>query len=158
MSIELAPSQPERSGLPSQPQRSVICAIRRGAAQRCPCCGLGNIYARYLKIADHCPQCAEALHHHRADDAPAYFTIFIVGHVIVGAALALEQAYAPPVWVHLALWLPLTVLSSLVLLPRIKGALVALQWALRMHGFEGVVADQDAGANRAREPAPHGRH
>ena len=80
--------------------------------------------------------CGEALHHHRADDAPPYFTIVIVGHVIVGLLLAVEMAYRPPLWLHAALWLPLTVLLALLLLPVIKGTLVGLQWALLMHGFD----------------------
>jgi uncharacterized protein (DUF983 family) len=115
--------------------RSAASALSRGLAHRCPACGAGNLYTGYLKVADTCQQCNEELHHHRADDAPPYFTIFIVGHLILGGVLALEQAYAPAPWVHAALWLPLTLLMSLLLLPRIKGALVGLQWALRMHGF-----------------------
>ena len=61
--------------------------------------------------------------------------MFIVGHFIVGGLLSLEQALAPPTWVQLVIWLPLSLLLSLLLLPIIKGALIALQWALRMHGF-----------------------
>ncbi len=76
------------------------------------------------------------LHHHRADDAPPYFTIIIVGHIVVGLVLAVEMAYHPPLWLHAALWLPLTVILALVILMPIKGALVGLQWALRMHGFD----------------------
>ena len=59
----------------------------------------------------------------------------IVGHVVVGGVLMLERAVAPDIWVHMVLWLPLTLGLSLVLLPMVKGALVGLQWALRMHGF-----------------------
>ena len=66
----------------------------------------------------------------------------IVGHVVIAGVLVLEKAYAPPSWVHLALWLPLTVILSLWLLPRVKGALVGLQWALRMHGFGGEADDE----------------
>src|ERR1700742_4796879 len=115
--------------------RSVATAMRRGAAHRCPACGQGSMYRAYLKVADACPACGEALHHHRADDAPPYFTMLIVGHIVIGAALLLEQTLAPPQWVHLVLWIPLTLVLSLVLLPHIKGALVGLQWAFRMHGF-----------------------
>jgi uncharacterized protein (DUF983 family) len=82
------------------------------------------------------PSCGEELHHHRADDAPPYFTIIIVGHVVVSLLLAVEMAYRPPLWLHAALWLPLTVLLALVLLPPVKGVLVGLQWALLMHGFD----------------------
>jgi uncharacterized protein (DUF983 family) len=93
------------------------------------------------------------MHHQRADDAPPYFTMVIVCHVIVGGVLLLEQTYAPPTWVHLALWLPLTVIMSLWLLPRIKGSLVGLQWALRMHGFGGG-ADEMKVAPETYPPTP----
>jgi len=121
----------------SRPSRDVARAMWRGFSQRCPACGNAGLFRRYLKVWDACPSCGQALHHHRTDDAPPYFTIFIVGHVIVGGVLALERAFAPATWVHLALWLPLTLLGSLLLLPRVKGALVGLQWALYMHGFDG---------------------
>jgi uncharacterized protein (DUF983 family) len=94
------------------------------------------MFRRYLKVSDACPHCGEELHHHRADDAPPYFTITIVGHVIVSLLLMVEMAYRPPLWLHAAIWLPLTVVMSLLLLPSIKGALVGLQWALLMHGFD----------------------
>ena len=108
----------------------------RGFAERCPSCGKGELFGRFLKVRDACPACAEVLHHHRADDAPAYFTILIVGHIVVGGVLALERGLSPPTWVHLAIWLPLTLIATLLLLPRVKGALVGLQWALYMHGFD----------------------
>lgn len=115
--------------------RSVMSAMLRGARGRCPACGAGALNRAFLKVADHCSACAEPLHHQRADDAPAYFTMFVVGHLIVGGILAVEKAFAPPTWVQLAVWLPMTLVLSLALLPAIKGALIGLQWALRMHGF-----------------------
>jgi uncharacterized protein (DUF983 family) len=117
------------------PERRLQPALIRGARGRCPSCGIGKMFTSYLKVTASCPHCSEPLHHQRADDAPAYFTMFVVGHVIVGGILAVEKAFAPPTWVQLSVWLPLMVLLSLVCLPVIKGALVALQWALRMHGF-----------------------
>jgi len=120
-----------------RPRRNLALAMRRGFGQRCPQCGRGALFWKYLKVNDACPHCTEALHHHRADDAPAYFTIVIVGHLIVGGILALHKSLAPPEWVQLAIWMPLTLVSCLWLLPRIKGALVGLQWALYMHGFDG---------------------
>ncbi len=70
--------------------------------------------------------------------------MLIVGHVVIGGVLLLEKAAAPETWVHLLIWLPATVWLSLVLLPRVKGALVGLQWALRMHGFGGEQDEADA--------------
>jgi uncharacterized protein (DUF983 family) len=126
----------------SQGARSVGSSLLRGGLLRCPACGEGRMFGRYLKVKDHCANCGEALHHHRADDAPPYFTIVIVGHVVISLLLAVEMAYRPPLWLHAALWLPLTVLMSLALLPPIKGSLVGLQWALLMHGFD-PEAEQD---------------
>jgi uncharacterized protein (DUF983 family) len=125
-------------------QRDVWRSLRRGFAQRCPGCGTGRLFSRYLKVADRCPHCGEELHHQRADDAPAYFTIAIVGHVIVGGVLWMERAFSPSGWLQAAVWLPLTLVSTLWLLSRIKGALVGLQWALRMHGFSGAADRLDA--------------
>jgi uncharacterized protein (DUF983 family) len=85
------------------------------------------------------------LHHHHADDAPAYFVILIVGHIVVPLALAIELAYRPAYWIQFAFWLPATVALALLLLQPVKGAIVALQWAYRMHGF-------DPGSDAAREP------
>jgi uncharacterized protein (DUF983 family) len=117
-------------------RRDVGLSMLRGFLGRCPHCGEGRMFRAYLKVADACPVCGEDLHHHQADDAPPYFTMTIVGHVIVAAVLAVEVAYKPEIWVHLALWLPLTLLLSLWLLPRVKGAIVGMQWANRMHGFD----------------------
>lgn len=117
-------------------RRSWLQAMTRGVRGQCPNCGARCLFATYLRIADACAVCGEELHHHRADDAPPYFTILIVGHLVVPLIMALELAYAPPVWLHLSIWLPLTALLCLLLLPRVKGAIVGLQWALRMHGFD----------------------
>lgn len=118
-------------------RRPLGLALRRGLMLRCPACGEGKLFRKFLKIVDRCPHCGEELFHHRADDAPPYFTILIVGHVVVPIMLAVELAYLPPLWVHMMVWPAVTLLLSLALLPRIKGAVVGWQWAARMHGFGG---------------------
>ena len=126
----------------------------RGMARKCPACGVGSLYGGYLKVVDDCGHCGAQLHHQRADDAPPYFTMLIVGHVVVGGALALERAFAPSMLVHMALWLPLTLLMSLWLLPRIKGAMIGLQWANRMHGFGAGPDPADVAGLDARTSRP----
>lgn len=116
-------------------ERSKWLSIRRGLKLRCPACGEGKMFRKYLKVADQCPHCGEELHHHQADDAPPYFTILIVGHIVVPLMLAIELEYMPPLWFNIAVWPTLTTILCLALLPRIKGAVVGLQWAAHMHGF-----------------------
>jgi uncharacterized protein (DUF983 family) len=103
----------------------------RGLACKCPACGEGPVFAGYLRVTPKCAVCGETLDDLRADDAPPYFTIFIVGHIIVPLILILERAYMPPIWVHMVLWLPLTTLLSLAFLRPIKGAVVGVLWAQR---------------------------
>ena len=122
--------------LPALPvRRDPWLALWRGWRQRCPACGDGALYRKFLKVEPVCGVCGLELHHHRADDAPPYFTMLITGHIIIGLLLVVETHYHPELWVHLSLWGPATLLLSLFLLPRIKGALIGLQWAMRMHGF-----------------------
>ena len=118
------------------PARPLVPAMLSGSKGRCPSCGTGALYRSYLKTEDACGHCGEELHHHRADDAPPYFTIAIVGHLIVPLMLFAERAWAPALWVHMALFVPLTALLCLAFLPVVKGSLVGLQWAFYMHGFD----------------------
>ncbi len=119
-------------------------AMSRGFACRCPACGRGSMFNSYLKIADTCGQCGEELHHQRADDAPPYFTMFIVGHIVVPLVLVVEKLWAPPLSIHFMLWTAVTLSLTFALMPAVKGAIVGLQWALRMHGFDGTGDNGDA--------------
>jgi len=116
--------------------RDVVQAMWRGFRGRCPACGEGRLFRAFLKVNESCSECGEELHHHRADDFPAYLVIVIVGHIVVPLVLAVETHLAPSYWVHLALWLPLTFGLSLALLQPVKGVVIAVQWFLGMHGFE----------------------
>ena len=101
-------------------KRDVWTAMKRGLRGRCPRCGEGRLFRAFLKVADACDRCGQDFSGHRADDLPAYLVIVIVGHIVVPLALSIETNYAPPV----ALQQP------------VKGAVVGLQWAFRMHGFD----------------------
>jgi len=141
---------PEAPLTPDLPPRPLFKALTRGLLTKCPACGVGSIFASYLKVDPACGACGEALHHQRADDAPPYFSIFIVGHIVVAAVLYVELWFAPPLWVHLSLWMPLTFGLVILSLPPIKGALIGQQWALYMHGFG--EAASDAGADGGETP------
>ncbi len=124
-------------GVTQEPRNKAL-AIRRGFMGRCPRCGKGHVFRAYLKVRDACENCGEPLHHHRADDAPPYLTILIVAHVLGFVLVAVMSTWDDiPTWVEMVVWPVLVIGLSLVLLPRIKGGLIALQWALRMHGFDG---------------------
>ena len=116
--------------------RPLMAELARGLLGRCPCCGKGRMFGAFLKVKDRCEVCGEELYHHRADDFPAYIVIFLVGHMLVPAVLSVETNFAPSYWVHLMLWLPPTLILTLGLLQPVKGAVVALQWRMGMHGFE----------------------
>lgn len=115
--------------------RPLMPAIKRGLALKCPNCGEGNVLHSYLKVHDSCQVCHEELHHHRADDGPAYLTILLVGKVMI-FALTLMWEYWRPEPLTMALVIgALALATSLLALPRFKGMIVAYQWAKRMHGF-----------------------
>lgn len=110
-------------------------ALINGWRRRCPNCGSGPLLRGYLKVRDTCPVCNEDLHHHRADDGPAYLTILIVGHVMAPIFLWSFTSWRPEPLVMITLFSVGTVALSLYLLPRLKGMIVGFQWSRRMHGF-----------------------
>jgi uncharacterized protein (DUF983 family) len=129
------PADPHTQTLDDRPLRQ---ALLRGWRRRCPNCGTGSMMQGYLSVREACPNCAEPLHHQRADDGPAYLTILVVGHLMAPILLFTYTHWRPePLPFALALSAG-TIGLSLYLLPRLKGGLVALQWAKRMHGFGGA--------------------
>jgi uncharacterized protein (DUF983 family) len=135
MSVQILHGQPIEQPA-ERPARDLWQAVRRGMMCRCPSCGEGRLFTSYLKVTPACDHCGEVLSHHRADDAPPYLTIMVVGHIVVPMLMWLELRYEPALWIHFVIWLPLTLVMSLVMLPPIKGAVVGFQWGLRMHGFD----------------------
>ena len=118
--------------------RPLARAMWTGFLGHCPHCEKGRLFPRFLKVADACEACGEQFHHHRADDLPAYLVIFIVGHIVVGGFMGVEKLIDLTTWQHLAIWVPVTLAMTIGLLQPVKGAVVGLQWAMRMHGFSGT--------------------
>jgi uncharacterized protein (DUF983 family) len=129
--ITLQTQSPEARHAPTTAE-----AMKRGFFGRYPHCGEGRMFRAFLKVADNCPVCGEELYHHRADDFPAYVVIVIVGHILVPLVLLVETEIAPPYWVSMTLWPTAVAVLALVLLQPVKGAIVGLQWAMGMHGFD----------------------
>jgi uncharacterized protein (DUF983 family) len=117
-------------------KRDLWSAMKRGFRCRCPRCGEGKLFRAFLKTANNCSVCGLDFTPHRADDLPAYLVIVIVGHIVVPIALWIETNYSPAVWLQLSTYLPLTFIMSLALLQPVKGTVVGMQWALKMHGFD----------------------
>lgn len=123
--------QPNRTPVaPAWPVPPLLTAVVRGAKGLCPACGETKCFRGYLKVVPECEACGAPLGQIRADDAPPYFTIFIVGHIIVGLLLWVEKAYKPELWVHAILWLPLTLALTMALMQPVKGATLGLMLRL----------------------------
>ncbi len=112
-----------------------------GFLGRCPACGRGGLFEGFLKLAPVCRVCAQPLGEADSGDGPAVFVIMIVGFLVVFAALYTEVAFRPPIWVHLAVWLPLAAVLCLGLLRPAKGLMVAAQ--IRNHAAQ-YRRDEDA--------------
>jgi uncharacterized protein (DUF983 family) len=110
------------------PPASLWTVLKRGFARRCPRCGRGALFMGYLTVNEACPSCGLVMEPYRSDDVPAYFSILLVGHIVVPGLLAVEKFFHPAEWVQLAIWLPVTLFGTLMLLPFIKGAVIGAIW------------------------------
>ncbi len=126
---------PVRYGEAEKPERPLGRSIWRGLCCTCPACGEGKLYGKFLKPVDVCAACGEDLHHQRSDDLPPYLVIFLIGHVTVGGFMMTDMVWQLSIWTHLAIWTPITIATALLSMQPIKGGVIGLQWALRMHGF-----------------------
>ena len=114
-----------------------------GFRGRCPHCGNGHVFRAFLKVADRCEACGEEFFHHQADDLPAYLVIVFVGHVVAATLLTVEAYRLFSAWAEAAIFLPVALVLSLALLQPTKGAVVAYQRHLGLHGFRAVKAAGD---------------
>ena len=110
--------------------RSVMQGIRRGASLHCPNCGEGKLYRSYLKVRETCEVCGHDNGHYRADDAPPYFTILIVGHLVIAPLLFLRWIWEANPFLVVGVTLPALAILSMLLLPVVKGAVVGHHWAV----------------------------
>jgi uncharacterized protein (DUF983 family) len=125
--------QPDRTPRPSPwAVPSLATAIGRGLRGRCPVCGKGRMFDGFLSVVAECENCRAPLGLARADDAPPYFTILIVGHIVIPAMLITYKLYDPPTWVLAAIFVPMTLILAVGLLRPIKGATVGLMLNFNM--------------------------
>ena len=125
--------QPDRTTpKPPWPVPSLATALGRGLLGRCPVCGKGRVFDGFLRVVPLCEHCAAPLGLARADDAPPYFTILIVGHIVIPAMLIMQIQADPPTWLLSAIFVPLTVILAIGLIRPIKGATVGLMLSFNM--------------------------
>ena len=144
--------QPERAGqtLPYTPP-SFLTGLGRGIANRCPVCGEGKVFKGFLKVVPECSECGAPLGRLRADDAPPYVVIFLVGHLLVPGVFWVERNYEPPMWLHMAVWLPLFAVLCTLLLRPVKGGVVG--YMIRM-GFMDAEEEPEGGREARVRAAP----
>jgi uncharacterized protein (DUF983 family) len=100
-----------------------------GLAGRCPRCGEGHLFKGFLSVAPACDNCGLDFSFADAGDGPAVFVTLFAGFFVLGMALWVELSYEPPMWVHLLIFAPMTVVVCLGILRPLKGLLVAMQYA-----------------------------
>jgi uncharacterized protein (DUF983 family) len=110
-------------------------SMPRGFRLRCPNCGSGRLFRSYLKPVERCSACGMAFGHIRADDFPPYLTILLVGHLVV-PLLVISGRADIPTGLQIAIAVPATLALVMLLLPRLKGAVIGLMWSLRLSGAE----------------------
>ncbi|MBG6206780.1 uncharacterized protein (DUF983 family) [Labrenzia sp. EL_126] len=102
--------------------------VTSGLSGRCPRCGQGKLFNGFLGVKKACSACGLDYSFADSGDGPAVFVIMLVGFVVVGLVLFVELSFQPPIWLHLALWLPLTVVLAAAVLRPLKGLMIALQF------------------------------
>jgi len=103
-------------------------AIWRGVKGQCPKCGEAKLYRAYLKPVDNCASCGEEWVEVRADDAPAWLTILITGHVVAPFFHFFMKNPDTPSWIPGLVLSLVAIVVSLILLPRTKGGFIGLIW------------------------------
>ncbi|MDE0811539.1 MAG: DUF983 domain-containing protein [Alphaproteobacteria bacterium] len=108
-----------------------VSSLKAGLMGRCPCCGVGKLFAGFLQVAETCGHCGLGLKSRDTGDGPAVFVALIVGGLVVALALIVEVSYQPPFWLHALLWIPLILVLSLGLLRPLKALFYAINYDRR---------------------------
>ena len=133
--------QPDRTvPKPAWETPPLMTCLGRGLLGRCPSCGIGRVFDGFLSVVPECEHCHAPLGLARADDAPPYFTILIVGHIVIPAMVVLQRTQDPPQWLMWVTFIPLTLVLALGLLRPVKGGTVGLM--LRLNMLKSGAADE----------------
>lgn len=112
----------------SEPSGTVLQAVIRGLACRCPRCGKGRLFTGFLDVAPSCEACGLDYGFTDAGDGPAVFIILIAGFIVVAIALVIEVKYDPPIWLMMLISIPLVLATTLLPLRSMKALLISLQY------------------------------
>jgi uncharacterized protein (DUF983 family) len=131
---------------PWSSRRSVAASMLRGFRGKCPNCGVGRLFWRYLKVEPVCQTCGHDLDRYPADDGPAYFTVLIVGHLVIVPFLILcaPLIWKAPLWLLIPGALGAVGAITLTALPLVKGAVVGLLYALDINRADAHLHTADA--------------
>ena len=102
--------------------------LQGAALGSCPRCGARTLFASPIGFAASCRNCGLDFTCFDVGDAAAPFLIFLVGTIVVVGAIWLELSRSPPWWVHVVIWVPLTLVLTLAALRFAKALLVALEY------------------------------
>ncbi len=120
-----------------QPPRQVKQALLFGLRCKCPACGEASLFAQFLKPAQQCAYCGQNFTGHQADDFPAYIVILLLGHILIPVMIEVNHALSVPLLWQAIIWPIFALVLALAMIQPVKGAVIGLQWAKRMHGFAG---------------------
>jgi len=118
----------------SESTPATVVSISRGLKERCPRCGEGRLFCRYLKVSAHCQKCGLDLARYPADDGPAYLTILLIGHLVVAPLLIFPIVWQASPYLTVPIILPALALLTLFALGRVKGGWIGLMYALEVNG------------------------
>ncbi|MGB5723143.1 MAG: DUF983 domain-containing protein [Parasphingorhabdus sp.] len=111
-------------------------AAVRGMRGRCPSCGGSPMFPRFLKPIEHCPICDQDWTAQQADDFPAYVAIIVTGHILAPIIILMINETDFSMSTNLAVIISLALILIAALLQPAKGAIIAMQWWMGLHGFE----------------------
>ena len=124
------PFVPEPPAAAPRTANRFLQGVSRGVRRLCPNCAKGRLYKGYLSLRSPCEACGNDNDRYPSDDAAPYFTILLVGHLVIGPFLFLSFVHTAPVWLVVGTMIPAILAVTLVALPFIKGAVIGAMWAM----------------------------
>ncbi|WP_177204092.1 DUF983 domain-containing protein [Sphingobium sp. AP50] len=100
--------------------------LKRGLRRHCPHCDSPTLFSGYLTVQPRCPVCGADNGQHRVDDIASYFTILLVGHLVIAPSLAIPWVWSAPLWASMSILMTLVLVITLTALPYIKGGVIGV--------------------------------